>query len=550
MDSRDSVAQALAARDGRLVAVGSNEDVSDLIGPRTQVIDLEGRVTLPGLTDCHVHLASDAGVHAVECRDLYVPAIRRTDDLLATLRRAAEATPAGTWIIGRGSPMQDTRIEERRWPTLAELDSAVPHHPCYLTFGAHIVVANSRALQERGITRDTPSPQGGTVVKDPHTGEPTGLLRERAQYLMKDKAIQLEPEALAECILAELETCLRRGVTSLHDIVTTREEVLAYQLLARAERLPVRVQMIVRVIESNFEKRSLLDLGLLHGFGSDWLKLGGIKMSVDGGFTGKNAAFSEPLATPGEHNPGLIRITQDELDETVEMYHAAGMRICTHAMGDQAVDMALAAYERALARHPRADHRHRVEHMGNWVMVPERIARAKRLGIIPVANPSFLYFFGDPSVDMLGERITRSGFPFRSMLDAGLPVSFGSDAPGYFPIDPLRDLGSAIGHCTLSGRQVNPAEGLSPLEALRCQTATAAYLGFEERRLGTLEPGKLADVTVLDADPFTYPPDRFRELPVAYTITGGQVRFFNPSALGGAVWRDQLVGSGMPKAES
>jgi len=149
-----------------------------------------------------------------------------------------------------------------------------------------------------------------------------------------------------------------------------KEEVQAYQLLARAGRLPVRVHMLIRVIESNFGKHSLLDLGLVHGLGSEWLQIGGIKMSIDGGFTGKNAAFSEPLAGDDDDHPGLIRITQDELDETVDLYHALGMRICTHAIGDIAMDMILDAYEKALTKRPRLDHRHRVEHMGNWMMTP------------------------------------------------------------------------------------------------------------------------------------------------------------------------------------
>src|SRR5262249_16076751 len=195
-------------------------------------------------------------------------------------------------------------------------------------------------------------------------------------------------------ITVERAKCAHRGVTCIHDIIIAREEVQAYQLLARAGRLPVRVHMLIRVIESNFSKHSLLDLGLVHGLGSEWLQIGGIKMSIDGGFTGKNAAFSEPLAGDDEH-PGLIRIAQDERDVTVEPSHGLGMPICTHAIGDIAMDMILDAYDKALSRRPRRDHRHRVEHMGNWMMTPERVARAKRLGILPIANPPFLFFLGD-----------------------------------------------------------------------------------------------------------------------------------------------------------
>jgi len=525
MDAHDTVAQAVAVKDGKIVAVGATTQIESLAGPSTQVIDVEGRTAMPGLTDCHVHLASDSSraVESVECRDLYDPSIDSVAAIGSRLRQWASATPPGQWLVARGSPLADFRLREGRLPTKAELDAAVPRNPAYISFGAHVMIANTLALQERGVTRDTPSPQGGTVVKDPVTGEPTGELRERAQFLVKRQEGEIDPATLAERIAVELEKCSHRGVTSLHDIVITKEEMQAYQILARSGRLPVRVQMLIRVIESAFSKQSLLDLGLLHGFGSEWLQIGGIKMSIDGGFTGKNAAFREPLAGDPDHHPGLIRITQDELDETVELYHTLGMRICTHAIGDIAMDMILDAYEKVLTQHPRRDHRHRVEHLGNWMMTPERVARARRLGILPIANPPFLFFLGDPVVEMLQHRAMQQGFPFRTLWDAGFPLSFGSDAPGYYPVDPLRDLGTAVAHQTLSGQKVAAGEALTRQEALRSQTINAAYTAFQEHTLGSLEAGKLADIIVLGDDPLTFAPERFQELPVDITIAGGRI---------------------------
>jgi predicted amidohydrolase YtcJ len=547
MDPRNSEAQALAMRDGRIVAVGADDDVLRLAGDGTEVIDLDGRPALPGLTDCHVHLASDAGrsVNAAECRDFYDPSIRTVPDLIDRLREQAQNTAPGQWVVGRGSPLQDFRLGEGRLPTKEELDTAAPNNPCWISFGAHVIVTNSLAIKERGITGDTMSPQGGTVVKDLNTGEPTGVFRERAQFLIKAKDSGVEPAELAERIAIELEHCLRRGVTGIHDIIVSKEEVLAYQLLARQHRLPVRASMIIRVIESAFEKWSLLDTGIVQGFGSEWLQVGGIKMSIDGGFTGKNAAFSDELVIDGEHHPGLIRIKQDELDETVERYHQQGMRICTHAIGDVALDMILEAYEKALRKYPRADHRHRVEHMGNWMMTPERIARAKKLQILPLANPPFLYFLGDPLIEMLGRRVTEHGFPFRTLWDTGFPLSFGSDAPGYYPVDPLRDLGTAVAHETLNGVKLSGEEALTMTEALRSQTINAAYTAFRERELGSLEVGKLADVTVLGDDPFSFAPERFHHLPVDLTISGGKVAFTRDSAHDGkAPVRRVTVASG------
>jgi predicted amidohydrolase YtcJ len=529
MDSRSDRAQALAIKGDRILAVGTNQEIEALAGPRTERVDLDGRTALPGLADVHVHLASDAALaRAVEVRDFYDPAVRSVVDIQALIREGAARTPAGQWVIARGSPMQDFRLAEKRYPTGAELDDAAPLNPCYVTFGAHVLVANSLALQDKGITRDTPSPQGGEVVKDPESGEPTGVLRERAQLLMKTRGSDQAVEVLAESILRELQRCASRGVTSIHDIVVNAREILAYQQLARAGRLPVRVQLLVRVIESSFDKESLLDLGLVQGFGSDWLKLGGIKMSIDGGFTGKNAAFYEPLVFEGEEQPALIRITQDELDDTVWRYHQAGMRCCIHVIGDRAMDMALDAYDKALSRLPRPDHRHRVEHLGNWMITPERLTRITQLGLLPIPNPAFLYFLGGEIIDLLGRERTERGFPFRTLLEAGIPLAFGSDSPGYYPVDPLRDLGAAVSRTTVDGLPFEPDEAMSIHQALRAQTATAAYVGFQEHQLGALQPGYLADVAVLEEDPLTFPPDRFRELPMFLTIAGGRVVYAAP----------------------
>jgi len=527
MDSRAPRAEALAIRDGRLLAVGDTDTVVRLAGPDTRHIELNGRYVLPGLTDCHVHLASDAArsSDSIECRDFYDPSLRTVADVVNRLQEQVGNVPPGGWVIGRGSPLQDFRLEDGRLPTRSELDSVTPDNPAYIYFGAHLLIANTKAMQLRGVTRDTPSPQGGTVIKDSATGEPTGEFRERAQFLIKAKGTPIEPDELAERIAVELDKCVRRGVTTIHDIVTDSTEIQAYQILARQGRLPVRVHLIVRVIESNFDKWSLADLGLVQGFGSEWLQLGGIKMSIDGGFTGKNAAFSEPLSTPDAHHPGLIRIKQDELDETVSRYHNAGMRICTHAIGDVALDMILESYAKAQEARPRKDHRHRVEHMGNWMMTPERIELARRARILPVPNPPFLYFMGDPVAEMLQRRVTEQGFGFRDLWDAGFPLTFGSDSPGYYSVDPLRDLGVAVARQTIGGASITPGQSLTVEEALRSQTINAAFAGFREGTEGSLEPGKVADVVVLGDDPTTFDPGRFADLPVDVTLSGGQQRF-------------------------
>lgn len=529
MDSGNQVAEAVAVLNGRILAVGSRSEVEKVRWPRTRVIDLKGRTLMPGLADIHVHLAGGARDDSfVECRDFYAPGVNSVQAILGRLSERAEKAAPGEWVVGIGSPMQAFRLAERRLPTKHELDAAVPANPAYVTFGAHILVANSRALREKGVTAGTPDPVGGMVEKDPATGEPTGVLRERAQYLLKTKGVPSGATPLSDLVKHHLDLAARRGVTTIHDIVVSPAEMAAYQDLASRGELPIRVQLLMRVIEAEFSKDSLLNLGLRHGFGSDMLKIGGIKLSIDGGFTARQGAFYGLDSETDNH--ALVRIDQAELDDVVMRYHEAGMRICVHVVGDMAMDMALDAFEKALAKCPRPDHRHRVEHLGNWLFTPERLERTARLGLLPIANPAVMYFLGDMAYEAIGRRRMERAFALRSMSDAGIPVSFGSDAPGYWPVDALRDIAAAVGRKTFIGTPVAPEEAITVEEGLKAQTATAAWMGFDERSLGTVEPGKLADLIVLEDDPLRVPWDVLRDMPVLLTMANGKIVYESPGA--------------------
>jgi hypothetical protein len=417
--------------------------------------------------------------------------------------------------------MQAHRLLERRLPTRAELDRAVPDHPAYVTFGAHVLVANSRAIAERGVGASTPDPDRGVVERDAATGAPTGVFLERAGVLIKGPGPSAEPEALADAIELELERCLARGVTTIHDVIADPSELRAYRALHEAGRLAARVQLLARVVHSGLAGMSLRDLGLGPGLGDDRLWFGGVKMSVDGGFTGGNAAFSEPAG--GQARRGLIRISQPELDDLVERYDEAGTRIAIHAMGDIALDMALGAYDRRAARRPLAGARHRIEHMGNWLCSPARLRRARRLGVVPVANPSMQANLSREIHEDLGAERARSAFQFRAIVDAGLPLVFGSDGPGYWPIDVLRDIGVATSRRTRSGTAIGDPTTVSVSDALRAQTVTAAWLGFRETDLGTLGPGMRADLIVTGGDLLRADPTTIGDLDVELTVVGGQV---------------------------
>lgn len=514
-DDSNPSAQAIAVAGSDIVAVGSDADVLALGGPNTEVVDLEGRVVVPGLADIHVHLCQDSlTAKAVEVRDFYDPNVKSIKDILGRIKERVAVTPPGKWIHAHGSPMQDDRLAEKRLPTKAELDSIAPDNPCYASFGAHVMVCNTAALKAVGVTRDTPDPAGGWIMRDTK-GDPDGVLRERAQGPVR-RMDDSKVASLEEGTEVFLKTAASRGLTVVHDIVTSGDAIRAYQALAEQGRLPVRVQLLVRIIESDITTKEMISLGLRQPFGSDMLKIGGSKMSIDGGFTARQAAYTGMK--------GLIRIDQQELDETVEACHMAGIRCCIHAIGDIAVDMALSAVERAQAKVFKPL-RHRIEHMGNHLFTPERQARAKRIGALPIMNAAVFYFLGDMGASYVGPERNKSAFPWKTVQEAGFPIAGGSDATGYWPADSLRDLASMVNRTTFFGTVINAHEAIPYRDAIRAQTKDAAWVGFEEDRAGTITEGKIADICVLDRDPDTCPPEELATMPVKMTICAGKVTF-------------------------
>jgi predicted amidohydrolase YtcJ len=327
------------------------------------------------------------------------------------------------------------------------------------------------------------------------------------------------------------ERCLARGITNIHDIVTNHESVRAYQELAAARELPVRVSMLIRVIEAAIKKESLLNLGIKTGFGDDWLRIGGVKMSIDGGITGHVAKFYEPYVDDPCHE-GLIRIEQDELDETIMAYHNAGHRVCVHAIGDVAMDMALRSIAAAVQASPRADHRHRIEHLGNWLVDEERLAIIKQAGILPVPNIPFMHYIWDSLLACIGDRRLQDSFNIRTMLEAGLQITSGSDGPAYWPLDSLRDLGTCVSRRTWTGKTVGPDQAIGVDEAIRMFTINAAYNAFEEKVKGSIEVGKIADFAILAESPHDVAPEAIKDIPVDMTILDGNIAFFRTGADG------------------
>jgi predicted amidohydrolase YtcJ len=544
VDDDDREVEAVAVSNGRITAVGTSREIAALRSSRTVEIDLRGRTVVPGLIDSHIHVTDKGTAIAgsVDVRDLALDDIHSIDDVLRRIADAVQTTPPGHWISGIGSPLQNYRIREGRFPHRRELDRVAPDHPVIITFGAHITIANSAALTVAGITRDTPAPKGGAIEHESLSGELTGKLSERAQVpvlnaLAESAKAGADPQVIAHRFRTAIAVCLQelhaRGVTSIHEIVKTTAAIRALSELARAGELPVRTSLLVRVVEGQIHRETLLNLGAVTGFGNDWLRLGGVKMSIDGGITGKAAAFYEPYLGGAEDDHehcdcGLIRIPAEELDEIVETYHRAGHRICVHAIGDRAMDMALEAFAKTLHAHPRNDHRHRIEHLGNWMVSPERLARIHELSVLPVPNIVFLYYIYENILAFLGDARLRGSFGLKTLMESGIPLTSGSDGPGYWTGDPLRDMGIAVSRRTRQGNIIGPDEALTVPQALRMVTRNAAYNGFDERVKGSIEPGKLADFAILAENPMLVQPHEIAQIEVDATICDGRVVFERP----------------------
>ena len=528
-EARDSAVQAVATRGDRIVGLGSNTEIESLADERTRVIDAGGRTVLPAFIDTHSHF-NDAALTRAYRIDYETLQPKTLAEALAPVRARAIAQPVGTWILGNN--FNEHLLAERRWPVRWELDEMAPDHPTMISsIGWHMVAANSLALKLAGIDRDTPDPAGGKIERD-ERGEPTGVLRERAKGRLDPRRHDSPiPPPTVEQRLHALRAAMREhhahGIAGVHVMVREPAEVQDFQHLRAAGDLKLRVQLLIRGVEAQTRLEDVLALGLCTGFGDDRLQLGGIKFSIDGACIWRNAAvYDEYPCDPGNH--GIVRIEQDELDEKVNLCHRAGLRVAVHAIGQRAVDMALDAFDKTLAATPRADHRHRVEH-AYLPTRPGQFERMRDLGLLLSTQPSFIESFGDGWRHVFGDDELGGIMPLKTALQLGLPVQANSDFP-CSPLNPFLHLQSAVARQTRQGAVLDPSEAISVSQALRLLTTQAAYAGFAERTLGTLELGKLADLIVVARDPFAVPSEELAGIDVDLTMVGGEVVFERESS--------------------
>ena len=516
----DRVAEMVAIEAGRIAAVGSASEAR--AWPKAEVLDARGATLIPSFIDSHTHFHRAAVLRA-QFIDLDNESFSSIASVVAAVRERASRYPKGAWI--QGDSLREHRLKERRWPVRAELDAAAPDHPVILrSLGKHLTMANSLALRIAGIDRNTPDPPGGRIERTPE-GEPTGVLHETAKLRLDPARVgTVVPPVSEEDRLRALKDgiCLlqQHGITAIHEIVAEPDHVSDYLALRERGELGVRVRFYVRAVEARTKMDYLMGLGLRGGFGDAWLRLDGIKVSVDGSMESRNAALYEPY--PGQpENRGIVRVTQDQLNDVFAQANRAHLQIAVHAIGQRAVDIALEAFEYALADLPRKDHRHRMEH-AYVPPQPGQYERIKALGLLLSDQPALLHSSGDAYHEIFGADGVMGWMPLRRALDMGIRVHANSDFPST-PIDPFIGLGSAVTRTSKGGRTVDASQAVTVREALHMLTTANAFASFEEGVAGTIARGKRADLALIDRDPYECPPDALASLKVLATVLDGDV---------------------------
>ena len=516
-------AQALAASNGRIVAVGTDSEIETYVGPKTRVIDLAGRLAMPGFNDSHVHFV-DGSFQLLEVDLKLTP---NEGEFARRIGDKARSLPAGRWLLGGN--WDEEAWPDAKLPTRWLIDKVTPNNPVYVSrYDGHAGLANSIALKLAGVTRDTPDPVGGVIVRDPKTGEPTGVFKDAAQSLI-ERAIPNPSEAeFEEAVRAGLAEARRVGVTSVQDMALggdTPDGSFAGEIrfLRRAETegwLTCRFYEITPIEQW----QRLADAGLSHGMGSEWLQLGAVKGFADGSLGSRTAWFFEPY-TDDPRNSGIplpMMHPPAKMEEAVRGSDQVGIQVAVHAIGDRAIAEMLDIY--ALAGGAGlAAHRFRIEHAQH--MRPQDFKRFARLGIIASMQPYHAIDDGRWAEKRIGHERARWSYAWRSMLDAGAPLAFGTDWP-VAPLNPLLGIYAAVTRATLDGKSPGgwfPEQRLTLDEALRAYTQGSAYAEFAEKDKGTLAPGKLADVVVLSDDLYHIDPARIKDVKVEMTVVGGKV---------------------------
>ena len=507
-------AQALAVQNGRIMGIGSSAEIRTLAGPSTRIIDLAGRMLMPGFIDNHVHfLNSGLQLLGIELRSA-----ASEEEFTRRIAEYAGKHP-GRWITGGD-------WDHESWPGAREphrglIDAVTPATPVFVNrLDGHMALANSVALRLAGIDRNTPDPPGGEIVHDPATGEPTGLLKDEAMNAVY-AVIPASSEAESlEGAAAAMDLARRCGVTSIQDVGSV-EDLQTYQTLLERGELSVRVDC--RIPLSQY--KLFADAGIRAHFGGDMLRIGSLKAFADGSLGSTTALFFEPYEGSTSRGLPMDIVLDGRMEQWALAADKAKLQLSVHAIGDSANSLMLDIFERCVRENPAWDRRFRLEHAQH--IAAKDIPRFARLGVIASAQPFHAIDDGRWAHKRIGEKRCHEAYPFRSFLDQGVHLCFGTDW-SVAPLNPLLGIYAAVTRRTLDGSHPDgwiPEQKISVAEAIACYTLNSAYASYDERSKGRLVKGYLADLVVLSGDLFAIPPERIREVQVDLTVLDGRVIF-------------------------
>ena len=535
VNSAAPVAQAIAIRGDRIIALGGDSQTTGWIGPNTKVIDLHGMFAIPGFIEGHGHFT---GVGEFRM-GLDLREARTWDDIVDQVARAVKQAQPGEWIIGRGwhqskwSKPPDPNVEG--FPLHESLDPVSPDNPVLLTHASgHAAFVNGAAMKAAGLTRDTKDPQGGEVLKDKQ-GNPTGLLRERAQGLVSRAHAEAEarrtPAQIAarqqQAIQLAIDESLSKGITTFEDAGSPFSTVDALKHMADRHQLRMRIWMMLRA--PNQELVPKLDSYKLLGYGGNYLTVRAIKRAIDGALGSRGAWLLEPY-TDKPDSRGLNTDDPVDIRKTADLAMQHGFQLCVHAIGDRANRETLDIFEQTFRAHPdRRDLRWRVEHAQH--LNAADIPRFGKLGVIAAMQGVHCTSDAPYVVLRLGpQRAEEGAYVWQKLMKTGAIVTNGTDAP-VEDVSPLASFYASVSRRLKDGSVFYPSQRMSREEALRSYTWNNAYAAFEEKVKGSLEPGKLADITVLSRDIMTIPEDEIPATDVVYTIVGGKVMYDRTTGL-------------------
>jgi len=517
VDTAKPKAEALAIVRDRIAAVGTNEEIRKWIGPGTKTIDARGGSVLPGFTDSHVHFASGGfELSSVQLRDAATP-----QEFARRIGEFAKKQPKGEWIQGGtwdhelwgGDP-----LPHRKW-----IDAATPDHPVMVTrYDGHMALVNSAALRLAGVTRDTPVPDGGAIVKDAD-GEPTGLLKDAAMSLVFRVVPSPSEEQLTRAVKAALAEAARFGVTGVHDMSSgdNAAEFRVYQKLAARGELTTRILAVTPIELWESPART----GITAGFGNDLLHTGALKGFADGSLGSTTALFFEPYndAPTTSGLPAAMMFPEGNMLKMALGADKAGLQLCIHAIGDKAIRLILDVYDQVRKQNGERPRRWRIEHAQH--INRDDFATFARLGVIASMQPYHAIDDGRWAEKRIGHERGKGTYAFRALLDKGVRLAFGSDWP-VAPLNPIDGIYAAVTRRTLDGKNPRgwyPEQKLTVAETIEAYTMGSAYAEGAEERKGSLTPGKLADVVVLESNLLTIAPEKIADVKVAATIVGGRI---------------------------